>query len=150
MLQYMLDTNICIYVIKNYPPKLRAFQSTRRATLHIERYARGAALRAEKSARRSENLQAIGQFCARLEVLAFPAKAAAHFGQIRADVERLGKPVGPLDMLIGAHARGGIDRRYQQSTRIPAAAGGSRRELGGRRRRLKVTLPRAVPWRIAS
>src|SRR5215468_5141953 len=105
MLQYMLDTNICIYVIKNYPPKLRAFQSTRRATLHIERYARGAALRAEKSARRSENLQAIGQFCARLEVLAFPAKAAAHFGQIRADVERLGKPVGPLDMLIGAHAR---------------------------------------------
>jgi len=105
MLQYMLDTNICIYVIKNYPPKLRAFQSTRRATLHIERYARGAALRAEKSARRSENLQAIGQFCARLEVLAFPAKAAAHFGQIRADVERLGTPVEPLDMLIGAHAR---------------------------------------------
>jgi tRNA(fMet)-specific endonuclease VapC len=37
--------------------------------------------------------------------LAFPPKAAAHFGQIRADVGRLRKPMGPLDMLIGAHAR---------------------------------------------
>jgi tRNA(fMet)-specific endonuclease VapC len=38
-------------------------------------------------------------------VLPFPPKAAAHFGQIRAHVERLGRPVGPLDILIGAHAR---------------------------------------------
>jgi tRNA(fMet)-specific endonuclease VapC len=106
MLQYMLDTNICIYVIKNYPPKLRerfnslaeqlCMSSITLAELHYG---------AEKSARRLENLQAIEQFTARLEVLAFSQKAAAHFGQIRADVERLGKPVGPLDMLIGAHAR---------------------------------------------
>jgi tRNA(fMet)-specific endonuclease VapC len=45
------------------------------------------------------------QFTARLEVLAFPPNAAVHFGQIRADVERRGTPLGPLDMLIGAHAR---------------------------------------------
>jgi tRNA(fMet)-specific endonuclease VapC len=106
MPQYMLDTNICIYVIKNYPPELRerfnslaeqlCISSITLAELHYG---------AEKSTRRLENLQAIEQFSARLEVLAFPANAAAHFGQIRADVERLGKPVGPLDMLIGAHAR---------------------------------------------
>ena len=60
---------------------------------------------AEKSPRRLENLRAVEQFSARLEVLAFPPKAAAHFGQIRADVERLCTAVGPLDMLIGAHAR---------------------------------------------
>ena len=106
MLQYMLDTNICIYVIKNYPPKLRerfnslaeqlCMSSITRAELHYG---------AEKSARRLENLQAIEQFAARLEVLAFSQKAAAHLGQIRADVERLGKPAGSLDMLIGAHAR---------------------------------------------
>ena len=59
---------------------------------------------AEKSARRLENLQAIDQFCARLEVLAFPERAAAHFGQIRAEVERLGTPVGPLDA-YRRHAR---------------------------------------------
>ena len=106
MPQYMLDTNICIYVIKNYPPELRerfnllaeqlCMSSITLAELHDG---------AEKSARRLENLQAIAQFAARLEVLAFPEKAAAHFGQIRAEVERVGKPVGPLDMLIGAHAR---------------------------------------------
>jgi tRNA(fMet)-specific endonuclease VapC len=93
-------------VIKNYPPELRerfnllaeqlCMSSITLAELHYG---------AEKSARRLENLQAIDQFCARLEVLAFPERAAAHFGQIRAEVERLGTPVRPLDMLIGAHAR---------------------------------------------
>jgi tRNA(fMet)-specific endonuclease VapC len=106
MLQYMLDTNICIYVIKNYPPTLRerfnslaeglCISSITLAELHFG---------AEKSARRVENLEAIAQFAARLDVLPFPPKAAAHFGQIRAHVERLGRPVGPLDILIGAHAR---------------------------------------------
>ncbi len=93
-------------MIKNYPPELRerfnllaeqlCMSSITLAELHYG---------AEKSARRLENLQAIDQFCARLEVLAFPERAAAHFGQIRAEVERLGTPVRPLDMLIGAHAR---------------------------------------------
>jgi tRNA(fMet)-specific endonuclease VapC len=106
MLQYMLDTNICIYVIKNHPPQLRqrfnrfaeslCMSSITLAELHYG---------AEKSSRRVENLLAIEQFGARLEVLAFSPKAAAHFGQIRAEVERLGKPAGLLDMLIGAHAR---------------------------------------------
>jgi tRNA(fMet)-specific endonuclease VapC len=106
MLQYMLDTNICIYVIKNYPPKLherfnRLAEQLCMSSITLAELVYGV----EKSSRRLENLQALEQFSARLEVLAFPAKAAAHFGQIRADVERLGKPVGPLDMLIGAHAR---------------------------------------------
>ena len=106
MLEYMLDTNICIHVIKNYPPELRerfnavaeqlCISSITLAELHYG---------AEKSARRLENLRVVAQFCARLEVLAFPEKAAAHFGQIRAEIERHGTPVGPLDMLIGAHAR---------------------------------------------
>jgi tRNA(fMet)-specific endonuclease VapC len=60
---------------------------------------------AEKSARRLENLEAIEQFSARLEVLPFSPKAAAHYGQIRARLEREGRPVGAYDMLIGAHAR---------------------------------------------
>src|ERR1700733_2120578 len=103
MLQYMLDTNICIYVIKNYPPKLRerferfsenlCISSITLAELHYG---------VEKSARRLENLQEVDQFTARLEVLAFSARAAAYFGQIRAEVERVGKPAGPFTMLIGA------------------------------------------------
>ena len=106
MPRYMLDTNICIYVIKNHPPELRArfnnaadelcISSITLSELHYG---------AEKSARRAENLKAVAQFSARIEVLAFPEKAAAHYGQLRADLDHLGTPVGPFDMLIGAHAR---------------------------------------------
>jgi tRNA(fMet)-specific endonuclease VapC len=60
---------------------------------------------AEKSARRIENLTAIEHFTARLEVLPFEAKAAAHYGQVRAELEHAGTPCGPHDMQIGGHAR---------------------------------------------
>jgi tRNA(fMet)-specific endonuclease VapC len=106
MLRYMLDTNICIYVIKNHPEGLRrrfnelaeqlCISSITLAELHYG---------AEKSVRRTDNLLAIENFTARLDVLAFSPAAAAHYGQIRADLERIGRPSGPHDMLIGAHAR---------------------------------------------
>jgi len=106
MLQYMLDTDVCIYVIKNYPAELRerfnrlaeqlCISSITLAELHYG---------AEKSERRLHNLQAIEHFVARLEVLPFTAKAAAHYGQIRVELERAGTPCGPHDMQIGAHAR---------------------------------------------
>jgi tRNA(fMet)-specific endonuclease VapC len=106
MLQYMLDTNICIYVMKNYPPKLQERFNRLAEQLCVSSITCGELYYgAEKSARRLENLQAIEHFTARLEVLPFPEKAAAHYGQIRAALERSGKPVGPHDMLIGAHAR---------------------------------------------
>lgn len=106
MLQYMLDTNICIYVIKNYPPKLRERFNRLAEQLCLSSISLGELYYgAEKSARRLENLQAVEHFSARLEVLPFSVKAAANYGQIRAELERLGKPVGSHDMLIGAHAR---------------------------------------------
>lgn len=106
MLQYMLDTNICIYVMKGYPPRLRE-RFNRLAgqlcmssiTLAELQYG------AEKSPRRLENLGALEQFAGRLEVLPFTAKAAADYGRLRTDLERAGTPAGPYDMLIGAHAR---------------------------------------------
>jgi tRNA(fMet)-specific endonuclease VapC len=68
--------------------------------LHIEHH-----YGAEKSARRAENLTALEHFAARLDVLPFGDKAAAHYGQLRAELERMGKPCGPHDMQIGGHAR---------------------------------------------
>jgi len=106
MAQYMLDTNICIYVMKAYPPKLRERFERLAEQLCISSITLGELYYgAEKSARRLENLEAIEQFGARLDVLSFSPKAAAHYGQIRAELERLGTPVGSHDMLIGAHAR---------------------------------------------
>ncbi len=106
MLQYMLDTNICIYVIKTYPPELLERFNSLAEQLCISAITLGELqYGAEKSARRLHNLQAIEHFSARLEVLPFSAKAAIHYGQVRIELERAGTPVGPHDMLIAAHAR---------------------------------------------
>ena len=106
MLRYMLDTNICIYVMKNYPPRLRERFNRLADQLCISSITLGELhYGAEKSARRPENLQAIAHFTARLEVLPFAPRAAAHYGQIRAELEHAGRPAGAHDMMIGGHAR---------------------------------------------
>jgi tRNA(fMet)-specific endonuclease VapC len=106
MLTYMRDTNICIYVMKNYPQDLREKFNSLAEQLCISSITLGELhYGAEKSARRADNLVAIAHFVARLDVLPFAAKAAAHYGQVRAELERAGTPCGPHDMQIGGHAR---------------------------------------------
>jgi tRNA(fMet)-specific endonuclease VapC len=102
----MLDTNICIYVIKNRPVALRERFDQLAEALCISVITLAELLYGvEKSARRTPNLQAVEQFTARLEVVPFSPRAAAHFGQIRAELAKLGTLCGAYDMLIGAHAR---------------------------------------------
>jgi tRNA(fMet)-specific endonuclease VapC len=106
MPQYMLDTNICIYVVRNYPPRLRErfnrlAEQLCISTITLAELYYGA----EKSARRLDNLEAIRQFIARLEIVPFSAPAAAHYGEIRTALERAGTPAGAYDMLIAGHAR---------------------------------------------
>jgi tRNA(fMet)-specific endonuclease VapC len=106
MLTYMLDTNICIYVMKNFPPDLREKFNALAEQLCISSITLGELhYGAEKSARRSDNLTAIEHFVARLDVLAFDSKAAIHYGQLRAELQRAGTPCGPHDMQIAGHAR---------------------------------------------
>ena len=106
MLTYMLDTNICIHVMKTYPPAGREKFNALAEQLCISSITLGELFYgAEKSARRSENLAAIESFIARLDVLSFGDRAAAHYGQVRAELERAGTPCGPHDMQIGGHAR---------------------------------------------
>jgi tRNA(fMet)-specific endonuclease VapC len=106
MLTYMLDTNICIYVMKNYPLALLEKFNSLAERLCVSSITLGELhYGAEKSARRVDNLTAIEHFVARLDVLPFGAKAAAHYGQVRAELERAGTPCGPHDMQIGGHAR---------------------------------------------
>jgi tRNA(fMet)-specific endonuclease VapC len=124
MLAYMLDTNICIYVIKNYPQNLRDKFNALAEQLCISSITLGELhYGAEKSARRSENLTAIEHFAARLDVLPFDIKAAAHYGQLRAELERAGTPCGPHDMQIGGHARSEglivVTNNLREFTRMP-------------------------------
>jgi tRNA(fMet)-specific endonuclease VapC len=106
MLTYMLDTNICIYVMKNYPPALREKFNTLAEQLCISSITLGELhYGAEKSTRRADNLTAIEHFAARLDVLSFGDRAAVHYGQLRAELGRVGTPCGPHDIQIGGHAR---------------------------------------------
>jgi tRNA(fMet)-specific endonuclease VapC len=106
MLQFMLDTDTSIYVMREHPEQLSQRFNHLAEQVCVSAITLGELhFGAEKSGRRIENLQAIEHFTARLEVLPFAAKAAAHYGQIRAELKQAGTPVGVLDMLIGAHAR---------------------------------------------
>jgi tRNA(fMet)-specific endonuclease VapC len=106
MLRYMLDTNICIYVIKNRPARLRERFNTFADQLCISVITLAELIYgAEKSARPHENLTVVEQFCARLDVLPFAEGAASHYGQLWAGLERAGRPIGIHDMVIGGHAR---------------------------------------------
>jgi tRNA(fMet)-specific endonuclease VapC len=102
----MLDTNICIFTIKNRPQGLREifnrqanFLCTSSVTMAELLYG------AEKSPKVADNLSVIESFAARLEVLDFDQPAAAHSGQIRAGLESEGQPIGPYDLMIAGHAR---------------------------------------------
>lgn len=106
MLAYMLDTNICIYLIKDRMAALRQhFKDVgdrvcmSAITLGELRYG------AEKSDLRTQNFEALERFADRMPILPFDGLAAAHYGELRAALVRAGTPCGPLDTQIGAHAR---------------------------------------------
>ncbi|WP_145129303.1 tRNA(fMet)-specific endonuclease VapC [Pseudomonas sp. URMO17WK12:I11] len=106
MLKFMLDTNICIFTIKNRPIELRdAFKRHHDqmciSTVTLMELIYGA----EKSSNPERNLAAVEGLAARLEVLTYDRNAAAHTGQLRAELARLGTPIGPFDQMIAGHAR---------------------------------------------
>lgn len=106
MLRFLLDTNIAIYVIKQRPLSALARFNEHHAGLALSSITLAELLHgAEKSAFPSRNLAAVEDFCSRLEVLSYGPKAALHYGQIRAALERDGRTIGVNDLHIAAHAR---------------------------------------------
>jgi len=106
MLKYLLDTNICIYVIKRRPIEVLSRFNEAAGRLAISSITLSELLHgAEKSQQIAKNLTAVDDFCSRLDVLPYAETAAAHYGDIRADIERKGTPIGVNDIHIAAHAR---------------------------------------------
>lgn len=106
MLKYMLDSNICIFTIKNKPEQVRdAFRRHQGrlciSTITLMELIYGA----EKSAIPERNLSRVEGFVARLQVLDYDDAAAIHSGQLHAELARQGKQIGPYDQLIAGHAR---------------------------------------------
>ena len=105
-MKLMLDTNICIYIIKQQPSAvLKHFLEyqigdigTSSITLSELRY--GVA----RSKHKEKNTKALDQFIIPLDIALFDEKAALAYGGIRATLEKAGTPIGAMDMLIAAHA----------------------------------------------
>jgi len=104
---YMLDTNICIYIIKEKPKevinKFKTFNisdicisSVTAAELHYG---------VQKSQNVEKNRDALTMFLSPLEILPFDDEAAYEYGIIRADLEKRGEIIGAMDMMIAAHAK---------------------------------------------
>lgn len=102
----MLDTNICIFTVKNRPQEVREAFARHPGQLCISTVTLMELIcGAEKSLNPGRNLADVEGFAARLEVLRYDPEAAAHTGQLRAELARLGKPIGPYGQMIAGHAR---------------------------------------------
>jgi tRNA(fMet)-specific endonuclease VapC len=102
----MLDTNLCIRVLRDRPAGLRERFNREADGLCISAIVLTELLvGAEKSSKPTENRREIDRFTARLEVLPFDDAAAAHAAEIRAHLERRGQAIGGYDTLIAGHAR---------------------------------------------
>jgi tRNA(fMet)-specific endonuclease VapC len=106
MLRFMLDTNICIRVLRDRPPVIRQrFNNEVEAlcisTITLTELLHGAA----RSSRPVDSRREVERLAARLEVLDFDSNAAAHAGDIYANLAHRGFLIGPYDILIAGHAR---------------------------------------------
>lgn len=102
----LLDTNICIYIIKRKPDEvLRRFQQYHPgdigiSTITLAELQYGVA----KSQAPQRNAEALSEFLIPLEILSFGEAATLAYGTIRALLQRQGKIIGAMDLLIAAHA----------------------------------------------
>ena len=101
----LLDTNICVYALKQHPAVLERLLSKARPEVSLSVITE-AELRAgaAKSASPARTLRLLENFLAPLNVLEFSSGDAVAYAQVRAKLERAGMPIGPLDTLIAAHA----------------------------------------------
>jgi len=105
-MRYLLDTNICIYIINFRPAVVRerferiAVGEIGISSVTLSELYYGAA----KSSKPTQNRNALHKFLLPLGVLAYDEPAAECYGQLRISLEKTGTPIGPMDLMIAAHA----------------------------------------------
>ncbi len=106
MLKYMLDTNIAIFVIKKRPMEILASFNRNADQMCISSITLAELIHGvEKSSMPDRNRKSVDDFVSHLEVIPYDDAAAAHYGEIRANLERKGMVIGVNDLHIAAHAR---------------------------------------------
>lgn len=106
-MKYLLDTNICIYIIKHKPPQVfEKFSNLIPGSVGISIITFSELqFGVKKSSQPEKNQSALNQFLIPLEIFEFDLNAGVEYGNIRANLEHAGTPIGPLDTLIAAHAK---------------------------------------------
>lgn len=105
-MRYLIDTNICIYIMNKHPAavikKFKQFElgEIGISAITVSELQYGVA----KSNYREKNQQRLEEFIAPLEILTYDEMAARAYGDIRFELEECSQPIGPLDLLIAAHA----------------------------------------------
>lgn len=129
MISYMLDTNICIYIINARPPAvLERFRRERLGSISISSVTAAELAFGVAKSGSARNREALEMFLAPLEVLPFDASAIWHYGDLRAALERRGEPIGALDTMIAAHAMASNTILVTNNTREFARVAGLRLE----------------------
>ena len=105
-MNYLLDTNICIYLIKRKPPEvLQRFLQLSPGSVFISSVTTSELYYgAQKSQRVQTNLESLNHFLLSFRIVDYDESASFLYGELRADLEKRGQPIGPLDMMIAAHA----------------------------------------------
>jgi tRNA(fMet)-specific endonuclease VapC len=104
-MKYLLDTDTCVYLIKRNPAQVHErFRRHRLSTVALSSIVVSELSWGAAKSGSQRNVEALDAFLAALQVIAYDQSAAFIYGRLRADLERRGTPIGPLDMLIAAHA----------------------------------------------
>lgn len=105
-MEYLIDTNICIYILNKQPKKvLDRFEQFNTGQIAVSTISVAELnFGARKSSRKQENLERLELFLFPFEILVFDSLAAGHYGNIRQDLESRGCIIGQLDMMIAAQA----------------------------------------------
>ena len=106
-MEYLLDTNICIYIIKKKPCEV--FEKFKNLTIGdvgissitLAELQYGI----EKSSNSDKNREALEKFLTPIEIIDYDYDATVEYGKIRVELEKKGIPIGSLDMLIASHAK---------------------------------------------
>lgn len=106
-MKYMLDTNICIYIIKHKPDAvIKKFLLRDPDDICISAITYAELMHGvEKSMAVDKNRMALALFLSPITILGFDESAAEEYGKIKTNLERKGTPIGPMDTLIASHAK---------------------------------------------
>jgi len=124
MLKFLLDTHIVIYVIKRRPPEALEMFNRHHGRMAISSITLAElAHGAEKSSDAPRNTAIVEDFASRLALLPYDDKAAWHYGNIRAVLEKLGQPIGVNDLHVAAQARSSgltlVTNNLREFERVP-------------------------------